>query len=71
MAEQRHNHRIKLEKLIAEGKLKIPAGVISHINVEHDDWCGIHDGARCDCDPNIDIYSEAEYERLLQKGQAS
>ena len=24
-----------------------------HVTVEHDDWCGIFEGKRCDCDPDI------------------
>lgn len=29
------------------------AGVITHVEVFHDDWCGIFEGRECDCTPDI------------------
>jgi hypothetical protein len=32
----------------------IPRTVGLHqVSVAHDDWCGIFEGARCNCDPDI------------------
>jgi hypothetical protein len=47
----KHNYMKKLMKLYGEGKLP-PVGV-SQTDVCHDDWCAIHQGRYCNCDPDI------------------
>lgn len=47
-----HNYMKKLKRLEAEGK--ITAGV-HQFSVLHDDWCNIHRGGYCNCDPDIVI----------------
>jgi hypothetical protein len=51
---QEHNYQKKLERLRAQGLLQFTPGV--HIlDVCHDMWCGIYQGKRCDCDPDLNI----------------
>jgi hypothetical protein len=58
-----HNHQIKIERLIAEGKLMLSAGVY-HMDVAHDDCCALHEGSVCNCDPDIYMYPEGtEHDR--------
>jgi hypothetical protein len=50
-----HNYHAKLmplmEAMLAQG---VPPGV-SSIRVAHDDWCGIYQGKRCNCDPEVSL----------------
>ncbi len=50
-----HNHRLKLERLIAAGKLPVVVGKANLIDVAHDNGCGIFRGGFCDCDPDIKL----------------
>jgi hypothetical protein len=47
-----HNHRLKQDRLVAEGKIPLKPGLL-HIGVAHDDWCAIFKGGFCNCDPDI------------------
>jgi hypothetical protein len=55
-----HNYQIKLWRLAAEGKLEPPPG-LWHLDIEHDSWCGSNCGLRCNCDPDIYLYSEDDH----------
>ena len=28
-------------------------GAVTHVEIFHDDWCGVFRGAACDCEPDI------------------
>jgi hypothetical protein len=47
-----HNYVTKLHRLWQTGALPRDAGY-HEISVAHDDWCGIFQDQRCDCDPDI------------------
>jgi hypothetical protein len=49
-----HNYVKKLEDLRARGEF--PTGVYD-VEVAHDDWCAIHAGGYCNCDPDIRIHA--------------
>jgi hypothetical protein len=53
------NHIKKIEKLIRKGR--IPAGRVSDVIVEHDSWCGINRGGRCNCDPIIRLQPRPQH----------
>lgn len=47
----KHNYYKKVLELFAAGK--IPSKSITDVDIFHDDWCGIHKGGYCDCDPDV------------------
>jgi len=49
-----HNYKLKIQQLIAEGKLIIPAGVYK-LDITHEDSCKIFLGGFCNCDPEIEL----------------
>jgi hypothetical protein len=57
MDPTRHNYYQKLMKLFEEGKLG--AGSFAEVDIEHDDWCGVHAGNYCDCDPDVSLRTPA------------
>jgi hypothetical protein len=48
----RHNYVVKIQEMWATGALPQHAGY-HQIDVAHDDWCGVFQGQRCNCDPDI------------------
>jgi hypothetical protein len=52
----KHNYYKKLKKLYEQGK--IPTASLSEVDICHDDWCGIHSGNYCNCDPDIKLRSQ-------------
>ena len=44
-------HVPKVMRLAREADL--PAGSVSEVIVEHDTWCRINRGGRCNCHPNV------------------
>ena len=50
---RRHNYFRKLIALWEQGK--IPEGRLTDVEVAHDNWCGIHEGGCCDCDPDVRV----------------
>jgi len=52
----KHNYWKKVRKLFAEGK--IPTSCLSAVDIYHDDWCAIHRGKHCNCDPDIVVRGE-------------
>ncbi len=57
MAPERHNYEVKVEQLIASGKIPKEAG-LNHVVIRHDDWCGVHHLQRCNCDPDIEYLGD-------------
>jgi hypothetical protein len=49
-----HNYVAKLARLQEQGGLNLTPGV-HDMAVCHDDWCGIYEGKRCNCDPDIKV----------------
>jgi len=48
----RHNYAEPMQRLMAEfGQ----AGLVSVVDVAHDNWCRIYDGGFCNCDPDYTI----------------
>jgi hypothetical protein len=48
-----HNYMKKLRQLIQQGQL--PEVGLERVDIYHDDWCAIHSGRYCNCDPHIDL----------------
>ncbi len=42
-----------LRQALEHGK-DVRAGQIVHVEVRHDDWCGILEGRPCDCEPQVE-----------------
>jgi hypothetical protein len=51
-----HNYRLKLLKMVADGK--VPTSGLWHTNIRHDDWCNSFCGGYCNCDPDIQFVEE-------------
>jgi hypothetical protein len=49
---QQHNYIVKLLRLIEAGILPVEVG-LQEVDIRHDDWCGVFQGQRCHCDPDI------------------
>jgi hypothetical protein len=47
-----HNYLKKLRAMIATGALPCDVG-LHRLTVAHDDWCGVFQQQRCNCDPDI------------------
>ena len=52
------NYLTKLLRL--ERERKLPPG-LWHVDIRHDDPCGIFRGQRCDCDPEIRFVDNATW----------
>jgi hypothetical protein len=50
---RQRNYCKKQMRLVEQGKL--PAGRLAEVDVYHDDWCRIHRGGSCNCDPEIKL----------------
>jgi hypothetical protein len=50
--KQEHNYVKKLRSLVRIGALPHDVGY-HQVSVYHDDWCGVFQGQRCNCDPDI------------------
>lgn len=50
----RHNYAKKLKKLIETGSIPPFVG-LKHLMIYHDDWCEIHRGGFCNCDPDFEL----------------
>ena len=49
-----HNYLVKIRKMWETGELPRTAGY-HQIAVYHDDFCGVFEGKRCDCDPDVSL----------------
>jgi hypothetical protein len=47
-----HNYLRKIQFMWRSGAIPRHVGV-HQVSVSHDAWCGIFEGARCNCDPDI------------------
>jgi hypothetical protein len=47
-----HNCRAKIRALWEAGAIPRDAG-LHMIDIAHEDWCGVLQGKRCNCDPDI------------------
>ncbi len=56
----KHNYFKKLLKLFDQDKLP-SGGCLLGLDVYHDDWCRIHHGGYCNCDPDIVVRPPAEW----------
>ena len=54
---RQHNYVAKVEEFIRTHN--IPRGKLSMIDIAHDEWCAIHKGGLCNCDPEIRWKGEA------------
>jgi hypothetical protein len=62
------NYKLKMAAVMEDyinrnGVFKI--GEIYHTIVLHDDWCGIYSGNRCNCDPEIEILTDKQYQERI------
>ena len=55
----KHNYYKKLLKLFGKDKLTI--GFLYGLDIYHDDWCRIHSGGYCNCDPDIVVRPPADW----------
>ena len=56
---RKHNYWKKLLKLF-EQESNIFPGLITSVDVCHDDWCRIYRGGYCNCDPEIILRPPSE-----------
>jgi len=49
----KHNYYKKLMELYEKGK--VPTNSLAEVDIFHDNWCGIHNGDYCNCDPDIKL----------------
>ena len=49
-----HNYLTKIHQMWQIGALPREVGY-HQVSVYHDDWCGIFQGQRCNCDPDIKL----------------
>lgn len=47
----RHNYYAKVAPLLAT----LPPTGLTEVQILHDDWCAIHKGGYCDCDPDVRV----------------
>ncbi len=43
---------------LAKLNAAFPPGVITHVLVAHDQWCGVNQGRVCDCNPDVSIHAD-------------
>ena len=58
-----HNHRLKIDRLVAAGRIAVTRGSANQLDVVHDDWCAIFDGGFCNCDPDIRLNGKVVSEK--------
>lgn len=42
-----------LKQVLKHVKDVPPGQIVLHVEVQHDDWCGIYEGRSCDCEPSV------------------
>lgn len=42
-------------EMIRQGLKLPPGGGLRHVNIYHDDWCGIWSRHKCNCNPSIKV----------------
>lgn len=53
MDPTKHNYYKKLMRLYEQGEL--PTACLAQLDIYHDDWCGVHKGGYCNCDPDLQV----------------
>ena len=48
---------------VIDAAQKAQPGTVSHAVVKHDDWCDIFKGKPCNCNPDLEIISDEEYQK--------
>jgi hypothetical protein len=51
---QQDNYIVKIQQMWQAGTLPRDVG-LHQVSVSHDDWCGIFQQQRCDCDPDVQL----------------
>jgi hypothetical protein len=54
---QEHNYQKKVALLAAQG-LFTPG--VHEVFIAHDEWCGVHQGKRCNCDPDVTLKTRSQ-----------
>ena len=39
--------------LVLAAAAKAKPGLLTHVHIYHDDWCGVYKGRPCDCNPEV------------------
>jgi hypothetical protein len=52
------NYETKVDDLVRTHPELASAGSVNHIDIFHDDWCAIHGGRSCNCNPDVSIRRE-------------
>ncbi len=39
------------------GEYPLVKGALTHVEIQHDDWCQIFNGGQCNCNPEIGPYA--------------
>ncbi len=50
---RKHNYFKKLLELYCQDKSTTPDLYV--VDVYHDDWCAVHRGQYCNCDPDVEL----------------
>jgi hypothetical protein len=61
MSRPLHNYQREMLRRLEHRPLK--PGTVTHVEVQHDSWCGFYLGDLCNCSPNI-VESEPKHEDL-------
>ena len=64
-----HEYVKRINKALADGL--IDHGVLGHLLVRHDSYCGIYRVGLCDCDPTISIETPNGKAQILADGSLS
>lgn len=50
---KQHNYLAKIAAMQRNGMF--PQATLSDVFIKHDDWCDVHRGGFCNCDPDIEL----------------
>ena len=54
-----HNSSRRVMAMLEAGEFdQVPAGVAVAVDVEHDAWCALFKGGRCNCSPEVRLRRE-------------
>ena len=45
---------------VLEHAKDVRPGEVVHVEVRHDNWCGIYEGRACDCEPEVESGARVE-----------
>lgn len=49
------NHLREIQWLAQLGILRFTPGTVQEVTIEHDNWCAVWHGGRCNCDPLVQL----------------